>query len=533
MTEYIRSAAAGQQHGPFHFDFSPLGNRLELSNTLRRSVPHTASESFSSRWGMMLAMISLAVGTGNVWRFPRIAATNDGGTFLVPWLIFLFAWSIPLLMIEFTMGKAMRAGPVDAFGKLIGSRFRWMGLWVAFTATAIMFYYSVVTGWTLRFFIAVLTGEIPDAVPGSFWQGFEGSGQAVLTHAVMMSAGVALVYHGVRGIERVARLLLPTLLLLIIALMVRALSLPNAHIGLDFLFTVHWEQLANAELWMQALTQNAWDTGAGWGLILTYAIYARSREDTTLNAALIGFGNNSISLMAGILVLCTIFSVRPDAAAEIVGAGNNGLTFIWVPQLFAGMPGGRLFMALFFLALLFAAFTSLVSMIELATRVLVDRRVNRHRAVLLVGLAGLLFGLPSALSPSFFNNQDAVWGIGLMVSGLLFTVAVLRYGARRFRLTFMNSSESDFTVGGWWRAMVVFLLLEAVVLLAWWLSQTISAEGFTASLNPFAEWSLGTVLLQWGTVLTLFILWNRRAERGKLVPIGNRRKSRDAKEDPR
>lgn len=473
----------------------------------------------------MLAMLSLAVGTGNVWRFPRIAATNDGGTFLIPWLIFLFAWSIPLLMIEFTIGKSMRAGPVEAFGRLIGSRFRWMGLWVAFTATAIMFYYSVVTGWTLRFFIASLTGEIPDAVPGAFWSGFEGSGEAVLTHAVMMAAGAGLVYYGVRGIERIARILLPTLLLLIVVLMIRALTLPNAHIGLDFLFTVHWQDLANAELWLQALTQNAWDTGAGWGLILTYAIYARSREDTTLNAALVGFGNNSISLMAGILVLCTIFSVRPDAATEIVGAGNNGLTFIWVPQLFAGIPAGRLFMALFFLALLFAAFTSLVSMIELATRVLVDRRVPRQRAVVFVGAGGLLFGLPSALSPGFFNNQDAVWGIGLMLSGLFFTVAVLRYGARRFRLELMNTRSSDFTVGGWWRWLVAFLLLEALVLLGWWLSQTISADGWAESLNPLAEWSLGTVLLQWGLVLGLFLWWNRRAERGKSASTGyaNRR----------
>jgi neurotransmitter:Na+ symporter, NSS family len=475
-------------------------------------MPRAVTETFSSRWGMMLAMLSLAVGTGNVWRFPRIAATNDGGTFLIPWLIFLFAWSIPLLMIEFTIGKSMRSGPVDAFGKLIGSRFRWMGLWVAFTATAIMFYYSVVTGWTLRFFIASISGEIPDAVPGSFWHGFEGSWQAVLAHAIMMSAGTALVYQGVRGIERFARILLPALIVLIFVLMIRALTLPNAHIGLNFLFTVHWQDLANAEIWLQALTQNAWDTGAGWGLILTYAIYARSREDTTLNAAVIGFGNNSISLMAGILVLCTIFSVRPDAAGDIVGAGNNGLTFIWVPQLFAGIPGGQVFMAVFFLALLFAAFTSLVSMIELATRVLVDRRIPRHRAVLLVGAGGILFGLPSALSPTFFGNQDAVWGIGLMLSGLLFAAAVVKYGAQRFRLEFMNTSHSDFIVGGWWRYVVVFVLLEAVVLIAWWLSQTISRDGLGASLDPFAEWSLGTVLLQWGAVLTLFILWNRRAE---------------------
>ena len=220
--------------------------------------------------------------------------------------------------------------------------------------------------------------------------------------------------------------------------------------------------------------------------------------------------------MAGILVLTTIFSIRPDAASEIVGAGNNGLTFIWVPQLFAKIPGGQYFMAVFFLALLFAAFTSLVSLVELATRVLVDRRISRRRAVLIVGAAGMLFGLPSALSPAFFNNQDAVWGIGLIVSGLFFTFAVLKYGARRFRLDFMNSEHSDFRLGGWWRWLMVFVFFEAVVLLVWWLSQTLSTEGWLASLNPFSEWSLGTVLLQWGLALTLFIWWNRRADKRKV-----------------
>lgn len=462
---------------------------------------------------MMLAMLSLAVGTGNVWRFPRMVASNDGGTFLIPWLIFLFIWSIPLLMMEFTIGKSMRAGPVNAFGTLIGGRFRWMGVWIAFTATAIMFYYSVVTGWCLRFFFAALTGEIPETVAGSFWHGFEGSSQAVFTHVIMMSTAVGLVYHGIRGIERVARILMPTLILLLLVLMIRALTLPNAHIGLNFLFTVHWSELANAELWLQALTQNAWDTGAGWGLILTYAIYARKHEDTTLNAAIIGFGNNSISLMAGIMVLCTIFSIRPDAASDIVGAGNNGLTFIWVPQLFSQIPGGQFFMAVFFLALLFAAFTSLVSMVELATRVLVDRHIARRNAVLIVGLAGVLFGIPSALHPDFFNNQDAVWGIGLILSGLFFSAAVLKFGTERFRLTLMNTGDNDFIIGAWWRYAVGFVFLEALVLLFWWLSQTLSNEGFAASLNPFAEWSLGTVLLQWGIVLTVFILWNRQAER--------------------
>src|SRR5690606_23447259 len=127
--------------------------------------------------------------------------------------------------------------------------------------------------------------------------------------------------------ETAARILIPSLVVLLVVLALRAVTLPGAMDGLAFLFTPTWSDLASPDIWLQALTQNAWDTGAGWGLVLCYAIYMRSKEDTALNAFVIGFGNNTMSLLAGVVVLCTVFSAMPDAANEIVGAGNEGLTF--------------------------------------------------------------------------------------------------------------------------------------------------------------------------------------------------------------
>jgi NSS family neurotransmitter:Na+ symporter len=462
---------------------------------------------------MLLVMLGMAVGTGNIWRFPRIAATNGGGTFLIPWAIFLLAWSVPLLLVEFAMGKAARRGPVGAFATLIGRSWAWMGAWIALCATFIMFYYSVVTGWCLRYLAAAATGELPGAEPGALWESYAGSGWAVLTMAISLGLGVWVVAGGVRGIERSSRIMMPTLLVLVVILAIRAVTLPGAERGLAFLFTPDLSALGNSRVWLEALTQNAWDTGAGWGLALTYATYMRAREDTTVNAFVLGFGNNSVSLLAGIMVLCTVFSIRPDAASEIVGAGNTGLTFIWVPQLFAAMPAGRFFMALFFLALLFAAMTSLISMIELATRVLVDRGVSRGKAIAWVAAAGFALGIPSALSMPFFENQDNVWGVGLLVSGLFFGLAVLRYGVDRFRRKFINSAGSDVVIGRWWNAAIWLVTVEAVVLLVWWLSQTLSEQGLSASLDPFASWSLGTVLLQFAVVLGLCLAFNRRLGR--------------------
>lgn len=471
------------------------------------------TSTFTSRWGMLLVMLGMAVGTGNIWRFPRIAATNGGGTFLIPWAIFLVTWSVPLLLVEFAMGKAARRGPIGAFATLIGERWAWMGAWVALCATFIMFYYSVVTGWCVRYIAAAVLGEVPGADPAHFWESYAGSGLAVVTMAISLGISVWIVAGGVRGIEKASQILMPILLVLVVVLAIRAVTLPGAERGLAFLFTPDLSGLGNSRVWLEALTQNAWDTGAGWGLALTYAIYMRTREDTTINAFVLGFGNNSVSLLAGIMVLCTVFSIRPDAAEDIVGAGNTGLTFIWVPQLFAAMPAGRLFMALFFIALFFAALTSLISMVELATRVLVDRGVARGKGIAWVGVAGLVMGVPSALSMGFFENQDNVWGVGLLVSGLFFALAVLRYGVDRFRQKFINSAGSDVVIGRWWNAAMWLVTIEALVLLVWWLSQTLSEQGWAASLDPFVPWSLGTILLQFAVVLALCIAFNRRLAR--------------------
>jgi NSS family neurotransmitter:Na+ symporter len=464
-------------------------------------------------------MLGMAVGTGNIWRFPRIVATNGGGSFLIAWVVFLLLWSIPLILVEFALGKATRSGTVGAFGKLIGEKFAWMGAWVGWCSTAIMFYYSVVMGWCIRYFVASLTGAIPGATPGAFWERFNSSPGALLMHAIAITLGVVVVARGVRGIERVARVLIPALVLLLVVLAVRAVTLPGAVRGLSFLFTPDWSQLANYRVWLAALTQNAWDTGAGWGLILTYAVYMRKNEDTTINAFTLGFGNNSMSLLAGIMVLSTAFALRPDIADEIVGAGNEGLTFIWVPQLFATMPGGRFFMALFFLALVFAAWTSLISMIELATRVLMDTGVERGRAIRWVGIVGFLAGVPSALSLEFFGNQDFVWGVGLMLSGFFFAFAVMKYGVRRFRVELINQPGADIKIGRWWEWAIKFSLVEAVVLIGWWFFQ-VRGEGWRAALNPVSAFSIGTVLLQWAIVLAALRFVNPWLARRSGVPEG-------------
>ena len=197
------------------------------------------SDFFSSRWGIILAGLGMAVGTGNLWRFPRIAAQNGGGAFLIPWLLFLFAWSIPLLIAEFGLGRGARRGPIGAFARLTGGRTAWMGGFVAVTSVMIMFYYSVVTGWMLKYFVAAVSGDLAAADAAAYWDAYSTSvWQPVLFHVLAVAGAGFVVARGVTGgIERANRILIPLLFVLLLFAVARAVTLPGATRGLAYLFT--------------------------------------------------------------------------------------------------------------------------------------------------------------------------------------------------------------------------------------------------------------------------------------------------------
>lgn len=475
-------------------------------------------ETFSSRWALLVSILGIAVGTGNIWRFSRIVAQNGGGSFLIPWIIFLFVWSVPLIILEFTIGKYTRKGPIGAFVHLAGERFAWMGAFMVIVSTAIMFYYSVVTGWCIKYLTAIFTDNLLIVEDFSlYWNNFSSSYQPILFHLIAMIISGYVVFRGVKGgIEKVSRLLVPSLVIILILLFIRALTLPGAFKGLEFFFKPDFNLLLNHKVWIQALTQNAWDTGAGWGLILVYAAYARKKEDTTINSALVAFGNNSISLLAGMTIFATVFALTTgDALKEITvsGPANTGLTFISLPNLFRHMPGGifvqNLFTFLFFLALSFAALTSLISLVELATKTLIDFGIDRKKSILIVLAFGLICGSPSSLNLKFLINQDWVWGVALILSGGFLAFAVLKFGVNKFREKILNDETNEFRFGKWFNFIIKFLIpLQAITLLIWWISASFSWE--KEWYNPFKPESAGTAIFQWAIVIIILLIFNKK-----------------------
>ncbi len=482
----------------------------------QKSASH-GGEFFSSRWALIIATIGIAVGTGNIWRFSRIVAQNGGGSFLIPWVIFLLIWSVPLIIAEFAIGKSTRLGPVGAIAKTGGKQFAWMGAFIVFVSTAIMFYYSVVTGWCLRYFFSAISGGLFNAKDQlAYWNDFSAGIEPLVYHFISMAFVSYIIYKGVtQGIEKVTKFMVPSLLGILIILFIRAVTLPGAIDGIKYFFTPDLNTVLDYKVWLNALTQNAWDTGAGWGLILTYAIYMKQKEDISLNAALIGFGNNSVSLLAGITIFSTVFALSSvDAMQEISQAGpaNTGLTFIFLPQLFAKMSSSYIinvfFASIFFIALFFAAVTSLMSMVELSTRTLIDFGIKRKKAIIIVGTLGFLLGVPSALSPDFLVNQDWVWGVALILSGAFISFSIMRYGVDKFRTEVINGEGSDVKIGKWYNFVIAILIpIQVVVLIAWWL---ISSVGWDSQWwNPFHSLNTGTVLFQWVIVLGVLIYLNK------------------------
>ena len=381
-----------------------------------------------------------------------------------------------------------------------------------------MFYYSVITGWVLEYLVVSLTGKLAEADPQQFYDQFVAGPWPLVLHFVSMSLALLVIWRGVGAIERVTTLLLPSLFFLVVALAIRAALLPGAERGLSFMFTVDWPELADYRVWLEALTQNAWDTGSGWGLITVYAIYMRPKDDSSVNCFLLGIGNNVASLLSGVAVICTVFALDPNAEKLLVGADNYGLTFVAFPQLFAQMPAGGLFMVFFFAALFMAAFMSLISMVELAVRGLQDLGMTRHRSLAIAGVVSLLGGVPSALSIDFLANQDWVWATALVPSGLMFAFVAVKYGIDEFRRRYVNLEANEMHIGRWWNfAVGVLVPVQGVVLLAWFFWQVFpaaqtatgepraTADRLLEWLRPVAVENAGTVVAQWAVLAV--VLW--------------------------
>lgn len=482
-----------------------------------------SDQRFSSRWGFLLSALGIAIGTGNIWRFPRIVAQNGsdegGGAFILAWVLFLFIWSIPLIIGEYAVGINSRKGVIGSIMATAGEKFAWIGSFMTFVATAITFFYSVIVGWCVFYFFHSLFKDLPTSteMAVSTWDTYQSGGWPLVSHAIVMLFGGLAIWKGVKGIERINKLLIPILLVIILIALIRSLALQGSIKGIRYLFTIDWNQFSDPTIWVAALTQNAWDTGAGWGMFITYGAYMQMRFGIVKNALITGIGNNFISLISGIMIFGTCFAIMGSqlgsSDSEILevmknsGPASTGLTFIWIPQLFEKILFGKTLTIFFFLGLTLAGFSSLISQLELTVRTFIDGGMKRSTAIVLLVIISYLFGIPSAINLDILTNQDFVWGLALLLSGGLFAFVIIRFRASRIRNEILDKNPMDIKPGRLWDMVITYFIpVASVILLSWWLiSDGMNDEWY----NPLAQSSLMTSLLQWGIVITVLLIINK------------------------
>jgi len=511
------------------------------------------SDEFSGRLGLIFATIGAAIGTGNIWRFPRMVGANGGGSFLVPWLIFLFLWSVPLIIAEFALGKRSRTGTVGTFRIFAGNRFAWMGLWTAWISTAIGFYYAVVTGWCINYFQTAIRGGLGSEVDTvQVWNDFlQDPSQVIFFQTLSVLITMAAIWKGAKAIEKVNVTLMVSLFILLFAALFLSfvMDLDDGTLdGFVYMFSIQPEYLTQPETWINGLSQSAWSCSAGMGMAITYSVYMRKDEDTTLNAATMCLANNSISIIAGLTVMMAVFSVSDDPLGAVSG-GSSAITFLVLPEVFAQAPGGPvvqlLMVTMFFLALSFAALTSMISTVELCVRNFVDHGIERKKAVGFTTLAIFLFGLPSAALwilvdpdtgvafPQFLEVQDHIWGYGLMFSGLFIAYSIWKYGWNRYRVwqdenditgfnfrdyldngvssfrdDFINTGDNDWWIGKWWDYIMYlgFPIMFGVLILSYFSDLILNVSN---PWDPTNADGITIILLFWGVTAGLFISMNK------------------------
>ena len=226
------------------------------------------SDQFSGRIGLIFAAIGAAIGTGNIWRFPRMVGANAGGTFLIPWLFFLFIWSIPLVIAEFALGKRSRTGTIGTFRIFAGRRFAWMGLWTAWISTAIGFYYAIVAGWCLNYFRLGMTNGLVNVDTVDVWNSFlQNSGQVIFYQFLVIAITMLAIWKGAKAIEKANVILMTSLFVLLFMTLGLSLWMDMSDGSLDgflFMFTVDWNQIGEPEIWINALSQSAWSVLLAW-----------------------------------------------------------------------------------------------------------------------------------------------------------------------------------------------------------------------------------------------------------------------------
>ncbi|NOZ79024.1 MAG: sodium-dependent transporter [Acidobacteria bacterium] len=403
---------------------------------------------WGSQIGFILAAAGSAVGLGNIWRFPYMAGQNGGGAFVLVYLVCVLVIALPVMFLEISLGRATHRNPVGAI-RAVAPRSAWraLGYLALLTGLGILSYYSVIAGKVMTYgalYIRKLfIGEAVTYHGATF--------EVVIYFALFIVLTVLVVSGGVqRGIERWAKILMPMLVLIMVAIIVRCLLLPGAMEGVKWFVTPDFSKITPRVI-LNAMSQGFFSLSLGMGAMLTYGSYLSKKDSIVVCGTSVVLFDTFIAILAGFMIFPAVFALGGNPAA------GSTLIFQVLPKVFGGMKGGVLVAIVFFFLLCVAALTSTVSLLEVVTAYFVDeRRWSRRRSVWTIGGAAFVVGLPSAFDMAglrpwtsmvflgkhgFLELMDFLWGnLSLAIGSLLLCVfAITVWG--------LNNAGSEIEIG--------------------------------------------------------------------------------------
>jgi len=375
----------------------------------------SARGSFSSRAGFILAAAGSAVGLGNIWRFPYEVGLGGGAAFLIMYLLFCFILCFPVMVTEIAIGRKTEKNAAGAFTALGLPKWKFLGVLGICCGVLILSFYNVIAGWAFGYFFEMAAGNF--RVADNFG-GYISDIWKVGSYAVVFLIATALVVSkGISGgIEKLAKFLMPTLIIMILAIVFYSFSLENSMAGVEFYLIPDFSKLT-AGVIGGALRQAFFSLSLGMGALITYGSYLSKKENIVSSAAMITLMDVGIAFIAGLMIFPLVaYNNLGDMSNVAADQAGPGLIFITLPGAFETISGfGNILGAFFFLLLSFAALTSTVSLLEVPVAYVVDEfKMKRSKAVAAVAVVIFVVGIPSLLSggySEFFSSGFKLAGL--------------------------------------------------------------------------------------------------------------------------
>ena len=419
----------------------------------------TKRDSWGSKWGFILACIGSAVGMGNIWLFPARVSKYGGATFLIPYLIFVVIIGSTGVIGEMAFGRATRSGPIHAFGTATQLRFgtekpgKLLGLIPVLGSLAMAIGYSVVTGWIFKYTAGAITGSLSaldglDAFSAQF--GATASGNTGWQVAGMAVTIVIMAFGVGKGIEKANKIMTPLFFLLFVGLAVYLVTLPGSAAGYQYIFVLKPEGLLDPMVWVFALGQAFFSLSIAGNGTLIYGSYLSNDSDVPADAKMVALFDTCAAILAALVIIPAM-----AVAGQQLDKSGPGLMFIFLPNVLKDIPGGGIILIIFFVAVTFAALTSLINLFEAPTATLQELfHLKRPVAVAIIGAIGIGVGL--AIAPIVSDWMDVcsiyICPIGALLAGIMFFWVC----GKDYVLEQVNLARSK-PLGSWFYPMAKYL----------------------------------------------------------------------------